>query len=219
MTVQHLQRHPPAFLKLHPGRHVTLVPTHPIRRPLLREIQPTIQRALPAAGRVGQEQPDLAVLHLAQPTAPLPRHPARMRPFLGKGARIEHHDPLRIAPRLDHVMTQLRHHRFIIPLAAADKELNRLARHPMFPRDRLGRLTFQPAEQPFHHDPGVVALLLPIEQRHVPLQEALPPPPTAPDLAWASANSDCACGCSRNDIPVSSMVSIPNPSAFPARQL
>jgi hypothetical protein len=35
----------------------------------------------------------------------------------------------------------------------------------------------------------------------------------------ASAKSDCACGCSNNDIPVCSMVSIPNPSAFPARQL
>jgi hypothetical protein len=102
-----------------------------------------------------------------------------MRPFLGKRTGIEHHDSLSITQRLNHVTTQFRPHRLILPFAAADKELNRFTRHPVFPGNRLGGLAFQSAEQPLDHDPCVVALFLAIEQRHIPLQEAPQPSTTS----------------------------------------
>ena len=52
--------------------------------PGLRQVQPAVDQGVPPAAAVGQEDPDLTVLDLAQGAAVLPRTPAECRPFLGK---------------------------------------------------------------------------------------------------------------------------------------
>jgi len=79
--------------------------------------------------------------------------------------------------------TQLRHDRLVIPQPAADKELNRLARHAMFAGNRLGRLALQTAEQTLDDDLGVLPLFYAIEPRQVPLQEMFQPLTAPQNLA------------------------------------
>ncbi len=55
-----------------------------IADPLLRQIQSSVDQRIACAVAQHAEHADLAVVHLAQPAAPLPRHTNRILPFLAK---------------------------------------------------------------------------------------------------------------------------------------
>jgi hypothetical protein len=100
-----------------------------------------------------------------------------MGALLGEGRWIEHQDALGIAHLLDHVTAKLAHDRFVIPFAAADKELKTFAMHSLLASNGFSRLTLQAAEQALNDDSGVAAMLSSIEKREIlpdkPLQSLL----------------------------------------------
>jgi hypothetical protein len=81
------------------------------------------------------------------------------------------------------VPPDLGHDRLVVPRAAPDEHLDRLAFDAARPGDRLGGLARQPAEQARDDDPGVVAVLAPREPRQVPGQEPAEPPGAPPHVA------------------------------------
>ena len=60
-----------------------------ILRPALRQIEPCLHQHRRRAATQRAEHPDLAVVDLAQPTIPLPRHSCGFLPFLPKGCFVE----------------------------------------------------------------------------------------------------------------------------------
>ena len=67
---------------------------------------------------------------------------------------------------------QLGHDGLVVPLAAADKELDRLAGQSGLDGDRLAGLSLHAAQETTDDQGGVVTLLDAVEARKVPLEEA-----------------------------------------------
>ena len=83
-TVQQVQRDPPRLLELDLGRNMAFLAAGLVVGPFLGQIELAVQRGVAGRRRVGQEDADLAVVDLAQPTAPLASDPARFGPLLGE---------------------------------------------------------------------------------------------------------------------------------------
>ena len=69
----------------------------PVLRPLLGEIETHVDERMFLPRDVCHVDADLAVLDLAEPAAPLPRHADRLGPLLGEGRGIEHDHAVRLA--------------------------------------------------------------------------------------------------------------------------
>ena len=153
-----------------------------VGRPVLGQVQPAVQRRVPAGGGVGEEDAELAVVLLAQPAAPLPGHPARLAPRLGEAAGVEDQDRLRVGQHLADVAAEFGHDGLVVPPAGADEVLDRLAVDAGLDGDRLAGLALQPAEQAADDERGVGPLLGAVEARQVALQEGRDPVLAAADL-------------------------------------
>ena len=62
-----------------------LCAARPVRRPVSRQIQATVDQRLPETARIGKEHADLAVLHTARRAGILARNPDRVPALLHKG--------------------------------------------------------------------------------------------------------------------------------------
>src|SRR5205814_8214353 len=114
---------------------------------VLGQIQAAVQRRVPAGGGVGEEDAELAVVLLAEPAAPLSRHPARLTPRLGEAAGVEDQDRLRVGQDLADMAAQFGHDGLVVPPAGTDEVLDRLAVNAGLDRDRLAGLPLPSAEQ------------------------------------------------------------------------
>ncbi|AMV40939.1 hypothetical protein VT85_26125 (plasmid) [Planctomyces sp. SH-PL62] len=172
---------PPALPELDVLGDVALRPSGRVAGPVLRQVQPSVQRGVAAGGGVGQEDPALAVLLLAQPAAPLPTDAAGVGPGLREGRGVDREDGPVVAQLLGDVAAELGHDGFVVPLAGPDEELDRLAVDAGLDGDRLAGLAPQPAEQAPDDEGGVAALLGPAEPRQIAPEERGEPALAAAD--------------------------------------
>src|SRR5262249_43408515 len=150
--------------------------------PALGQVELTVQRRVPAGGGVGEGDAKLAVVLLAEPAAPLPRHPARLTPRLGEAAGVEDQDRLRVGQHLAEVAAEFGHDGLVVPAACADEVLDRLAVDAGLDGDRLAGLALEPAEQAADDERGVGPLLGAVEAWQIALEKGRNPVLTAADL-------------------------------------
>src|SRR5947209_7134980 len=115
--LQQVDSDPPRLLEDHVLGDVALLAPLSIRRPVLGQVEPAVQRRVPAGGGVGEEDAELAVILLAQPTAPLPGHPTRLPPRLGEATGVEDQDRLRVGQDLTDMAAQFGHDGLVVPAA------------------------------------------------------------------------------------------------------
>src|SRR3974377_1306127 len=94
---QHLQRQLVPGLELDRLGHTGLPATAPVLGPVLGKIKTYINKYMLFSGDVTHVDTDLAVLNLAQTTAPLLGDPHRLGPFLGEPRGIENNHAVRLA--------------------------------------------------------------------------------------------------------------------------
>jgi hypothetical protein len=120
---------------------------------------------------VSQEDTDLTVIDLAQPTAPLTLDAAGGGALLGEAAGIDDQDGLVAAPGLGDVAAQLGGDGLVVPGAGADEVLHGLTGPVGLVGDGLGGLALQVAELALHDNLGQLALLDAVEAGEVACQE------------------------------------------------
>ena len=170
--VQEVQGDLPFLSELDLRGDVTLLAAGRVAGPILGQVEPAVQRGVAGRRGVGEEDADLAVVHLAEPAAPLAGHAARLGPLLGEGAGVDDHDAVGLGQLLADVLPQLAHDGLVVPLARTHEELDRLAGEPGLDGDRLARLAFQAAEEPRDDRAGMGLLRDAVEPRQVPPEEA-----------------------------------------------
>jgi hypothetical protein len=113
-------------------RNASLIAAPRILDPHLGKIKPHIDRHVVAAVRHHPKHRDLAVVDLAKPARPLPRHPDRALALLGE-ARLVDDQAAVVLPAEERVgiRSDLRHHRLVAPRRVAD-EMLKLLGAPLF---------------------------------------------------------------------------------------
>jgi len=134
------------------GRHPLAGPG-----PLLGQVQPDVDQRVLAAGDVGQVHPDLAVLQLPEPPAPLPLHPDRGRALLGEGRRVEHQHGVRLAQLNPDLPGQLGLQAPVVPVGLADELLKALPLPVVQVGDRLDVLRPEVRQEALDVAGGVAA--------------------------------------------------------------
>lgn len=86
--------------------------------PLLGQVESGMGEDPIDARNVCQVDGNLAVVELAQPSAPLPRHTHRLLALFGKSRRIEDNHPIVFSQFLADLAGKLGHQRLPIPLSA-----------------------------------------------------------------------------------------------------
>ena len=129
---------------------------------------------------VSHEDADLAVVDLAEPAAPLPRHADRLGPLLGERRGVEDEHGVGLAEVLADLTCQGGEQRLVVPGHLPDELLQALAFLVVKVGDRLAGLAFELGEEPGHVLGGMPPLLRPGErlrerlgERFEPLQKAL----------------------------------------------
>src|ERR1035438_7130698 len=89
--IQQIQRDPPLFLEPDFDRYVTFESACFVSRPILGQVKLAVQGTITRRACVSQENADLAIVHLAQPAAPLTVDAAGLRPFFGEGTGVDNH--------------------------------------------------------------------------------------------------------------------------------
>jgi hypothetical protein len=117
----------------------------------------------------------LALLFLAESTAPLALRAHRLRPALLETASVEDEHAVRAAHLGGKLPTHLRAQRAIVPLARADEVLQRPSLLPAFRRDRLGCAPRELPKSAVHIYRCVFPLLPSQEQSQKWLEKALQP--------------------------------------------
>ena len=97
---------------------------------------------------VSHEDADLAIVDFASVTTPLALDPHRMRPPLGKTARIKGDDAIGFAEPIDDLPNQHLDQRPVVPWCGANEFLHDLSLHIDERRDVLGILAGQVRQQP-----------------------------------------------------------------------
>ena len=92
----------------------------------------------------------LTVIHLPQPTKPLPCHTHRLSPFLRKARGIEHDHGIPLSQLAAHLTNQLLDDRPMVPRRLAHKRLHAHALFIMPIGNRFGILAFQVGQQTGH---------------------------------------------------------------------
>jgi hypothetical protein len=110
----------------------------------------------------------------------LPLHPAGLSTLLGKAAAVQHERGVRIAELLRCVPSNFGHHRFVIPLASADEQLDWPTLHARLQRHRFRCLPLQMTETALQHQLGVLPLFFSIKPGKIPFQESRQPPSATP---------------------------------------
>src|SRR5262245_57169788 len=103
---------------------MTLLTSVCVPRPLFGKVQPEVEQGMIVARDVPHEDADLAVVDLAPVATPLALHPDRMRPALGKAARIKGDNPIGFPQPLDHLSHQYRDQRPVVPERGPDEGLH-----------------------------------------------------------------------------------------------
>src|SRR5277367_4542048 len=100
---------------------MALLATIVVFGPLRRQEQLVIEQEVAVPADVTEEDTDLAVVDLAQPSAPLPLDAARVLTFLGEGGAVTGEDALGITPDLDDMLPHTFQHNPILPGRGADE--------------------------------------------------------------------------------------------------
>ena len=153
--------------------------------PFLGQVEPEIDQRLFAARNVAEIDTDLAVVDLAEPTAPLPLHAHRLRPLLGKGRRVENQDAIGFAQLRAHLPHQFSQQRLVIPLRLADEFLQTLPFPVVQISNRFHILAVQVRQQSLDVVPGVGLSLRRLQDRDEGLQKGFQPGQHAAQQAGA----------------------------------
>ena len=108
------------------GRHFGFRTALSISAPLLRQIEPPIQKGMSLRGCIGQEDAQLTVLDFASRSAILTLYTRRFHPLLEKSRLVDYPDPSRIAEPGDHISLQRIPHRICVPFRAVHQPLRRI---------------------------------------------------------------------------------------------
>jgi hypothetical protein len=157
--VEHLHGQFVAGAEPHPLGHPGRLPPGLVRRPRLGQVQADVHQGVIGAGDVGQVHPDLTVLDLPEPPAPLPLDPDRGGPVLGEGGRVEHQDSVRLAPFRPDLAGQFGHQRPVVPGCLADELLEGLSVLVVVVGDGLDVLARDAGEESLEVAACVVPLL------------------------------------------------------------
>jgi hypothetical protein len=151
----------------------SLIHPLPLVGPLAGQVQPDIDQGVFPAGDVPEVDPDLAVLDLSQPTAPLPGHTDRRGPLLRERRRVEHEDAIGFAEFLADLVDELGQQWLVVPGWLADELLQRLALLVVEVGDGLDVLGLDVGEQSLGVVRGVVLLGIDVEGGDEGLEERL----------------------------------------------
>ena len=131
-TPHHLKGKLGLGLELHLLRHAGLLAPASVARPFLRQIESLIHQAVSLTADIGQENPDLAVVHLAQGARVLALDPHGFVALFGEAGIVHHQHSVRVSKMLGHHVLKLADQLPVIPGRVADELLHRLnvcARH------------------------------------------------------------------------------------------
>ena len=104
-----------------------LVASRRVLDPALRQVKPHVHRHMPLAVRQHAEHGLLAVIDLPQTPRPLPRYANRTIALLGEAALVNDQAARRLATQQAvRILTDLCHHRFMVPWRVADEVLELL---------------------------------------------------------------------------------------------
>jgi hypothetical protein len=142
-----------------------------VSRPILGQVKLAVQGTITRRACVSQENADLAIVHLAQPAAPLTVDAAGLRPFFGEGTGVDNHYAIWACEFFADMGAQLGHHCLVVPLARADEELNWFTRQPGLDGDRLTGLALQTTDEAAYDQGGVDSLLDAIKLGQITLEE------------------------------------------------
>ena len=107
--------------------HVACLAAALVACPLLGQGQAKVEQGMVLAGDIPHEHAHLAGVDLAPVATPLALHAHRMRPPLGKAARIKGDDAIGFAQPLGHFSDQHRDQRAMIPPCCPDEVLQDLS--------------------------------------------------------------------------------------------
>jgi hypothetical protein len=113
--------------KRRPLRNARLPAPRAILRPHPRHVQADIDQRMFTPRDLAQKNPHLAVIGLAQTTAPLSLHADRLVPFLGERRRIEDEHRIGFADLLADLGGECAEERLVIPRHLTDELLDPLA--------------------------------------------------------------------------------------------
>ncbi len=133
-------------------RDSRLLAARSVVRPLLGQIQFTIQQRMAQRTGIAHKHADLAVLHVADRPSLLAGDPSRVAPFFHKACFVEDQYTLRIAQMLDDIGAPLIAHHVSVPVGAGQQVLEAI---------RGGLATG------FRHLPAVLAFRLPQQAAHI----------------------------------------------------
>src|SRR5512144_2542276 len=147
LLVEHLQRQPMASAELDLPGHPRSLAARAVRRPLVREIKACIDDRMFLPRDVPHVEPDLAVLDLAESTAPLSRHAHRLGPLLGDRRGVEDDHAIRLAEVGADLAGQRHEQGLMVPRNIPDELLEALTLPVVEVGDPLGRLVFEFRQQ------------------------------------------------------------------------
>src|SRR5205823_5017275 len=98
-----------------------------------------------------------AVVHLAEPAAPLAVHAAGLLPLLGEGGTVQDEDGLGVAQFGADLAAEFAQDGLVVPAAGADEQLQGAAFLTGLGGDGLGGLALQATELAAQERAGVVA--------------------------------------------------------------
>jgi hypothetical protein len=109
------------------GRNARLLAPRLVLDPCLGKIQPHIDGRVPLPVRQDAKHRHLAVVDLAQPARPLPRHADRLIALLGEARLVENQAAVGLAAeKRIGVQADLRHDQLVLPRRVADEMLKLL---------------------------------------------------------------------------------------------
>jgi hypothetical protein len=132
----------------------------PVLGPLLGQVEPDIDQGMLAVRGVAHEDPDLAVVALAEPPEPVALHPDRGGPLLGESRGVEDDHPVGGAQRAAHLARQLAQQGLMLPGGGADEMLEAVTVLVVTVGDRLGVLALEVGDEPGEVGLSVVSLFL-----------------------------------------------------------
>jgi hypothetical protein len=141
--------------------------------PFLGEVETAVDERGAAGSDVGEVDPGLTILDLAQATTPLPLHAHGLGALLGEVAAVEDEDTLGVAQIPLDFMMQLGEHLLVVPEPGPDEVLDEPTILVVVGGDGLAGLSGEVAEKPLHVRAGVSRLLHSVEPCGVAADEFL----------------------------------------------
>src|SRR6266446_6313115 len=139
-------------------RDAAPLPPRPVLGPRLGEVEPDIDQGMLMMRSIGHVDSDLAVVHLAEPTKPLPRHARRRLALLGEPRGVEDDHAVGGADRAAHLAGQFAQQGSVLPGGRADEVREAVPLLTVPVGDRLGGLVLEVGDKPGEVGAGVVPL-------------------------------------------------------------